>query len=67
MDETMKPTIIHLFGFGDSMMRVFDAESSHFKGNFFIDETLFKTVNIPFINKGSFTAKDTGARFICIL
>lgn len=67
MDETMKPTIIHLFGFGDCMMRVFDAESSHFKGNFFIDETLFKIVNIPFKNKGSFIAKDTGARFICIL
>jgi hypothetical protein len=65
-DHVLKPTVIHLFGFGDCMMRVFDAAESHFEGRFFIDEALFDAINIPFNNKGSFVTQRTGARFVCI-
>lgn len=66
-DHILKPTVIHLFGFGDSMMRVFDAVESQFKGEIFIDEALFLSLSPPLKNKGIFVARRTRARFVCIV
>ena len=66
-NEFLKPGLIHLFGFGNCMKNVFEAESGHFKGIFFVDEQLYKKIIIHMDDYGSYFLKLSNTKFICII